>query len=78
MGCCESDTSQGAIARRHAWIGGLGTAKRINVRSADLELMIITDEEIWNQVNAIWTDNNAKKQDNLEIEKIEPRIMEYC
>ena len=40
--------------------------------------MIITDEEIWNQVNTIWTENNAKKQDSLEVEKIEPYIMEYC
>ena len=78
MGCCESETTQGSMARRQARIGALSSAKRVNIRGAELDLMIITDEEIWNQVNKIWTENNAKKQDNLKMERIEPHIKEYC
>ena len=44
----------------------------------DIGLKIITDEEIMDQVNAIWEHNELKKEDSLTMDLAVPYIQEYC
>ena len=49
-----------------------------NEEEYDIGLKIITDEEIMNQVNAIWEHNELKKEDSLTMDLAVPYIQEYC
>ena len=49
-----------------------------NEEEYGMGLKIITDEEIMNQVNAIWEHNQLKKEDSLSMDLAVPYIQEYC
>ena len=51
-----------------------GQVSEVEEEYGKMGLMIITDEEIMNQVNAIWEHNELKKEDSLTMDLAVPYI----